>query len=183
MSGIFLVSTAVSGFWFGSLVDHNKKKTVMIISSLVSLVIYIIGFEIYQTAPADAFNHVDSVILWIFVPLLLLGVIAGNIRNIAISTLVTVLVDEKKRDKANGMVGTASGIGFLVTSVISGFLVGHSGMFLVLVLAIVATLLAILHLWLMPIKEKITNISEDTHKNVDIRGTLKAIGAVLVYLR
>ena len=29
ISGIFLVSTAGTGIWFGSLVDHHHKKTVM----------------------------------------------------------------------------------------------------------------------------------------------------------
>jgi DHA3 family multidrug efflux protein-like MFS transporter len=29
VAGIFLVATAVSGIWFGSLVDHHSKKTVM----------------------------------------------------------------------------------------------------------------------------------------------------------
>jgi DHA3 family multidrug efflux protein-like MFS transporter len=93
-------------------------------------------------APEIAFATVSSSYLWIFVSLLLLGVIAGNIRNIAMPTLVTLLVPTKERDKANGLVGTAGGIGFMVTSVISGFLVGHSGMSWVFILAIVGTFLA-----------------------------------------
>ena len=44
VSGIYLVMTASLGIWFGSLVDHNKKKTVMILSGVISLIIYIIGF-------------------------------------------------------------------------------------------------------------------------------------------
>ncbi len=50
----------------------------------------------------------------------MLGVIAGNLRGIALPTLVTLLVPENVRDRANGLVGTASGVSFLVTSVISG---------------------------------------------------------------
>ena len=60
--------------------------------------------------------------------LVMLGVIAGNIRMIALPTLVTVLIPEDRRDKANGLVGMVSGIGFLTTSVISGFLVAWGGM-------------------------------------------------------
>ena len=37
VAGIFLVTTAVSGIWFGSLVDHYRKKTVMQVSAVVSL--------------------------------------------------------------------------------------------------------------------------------------------------
>ena len=44
VSGIYLVFTAALGIWFGSLVDHNKKKNVMILSGIISLIIYIIGF-------------------------------------------------------------------------------------------------------------------------------------------
>ena len=41
------------------------------------------------------------------------------------------------RDRANGLVGTTSGVSFLVTSVISGLLVAFDGMRSVLVLALV----------------------------------------------
>src|SRR3712207_9575373 len=37
VAGIFLVATALSGIWFGSLVDHYRKKRVMQGSTLVSL--------------------------------------------------------------------------------------------------------------------------------------------------
>ena len=60
------------------------------------------------------------------------GVITGNIRSIALQTLVTVLIPEDRRDKANGLVGTTTGVSFLVTSVISGLLVAAGGMFYVL---------------------------------------------------
>ncbi|MBF6248530.1 MFS transporter, partial [Nocardia elegans] len=34
IAGIFLVATAATGVWFGSLVDHHRKKTVMQVSAL-----------------------------------------------------------------------------------------------------------------------------------------------------
>lgn len=154
ISGLYLVFTAVSGFWFGSLVDHYRKKQVMLASSVVSLLIYSICFILYITAAPNEFKNPASVTLWVFVTLLMVGVIVGNIRTIALPTLVTILIPEKRRDKANGLVGTASGISFLVTSVISGLLVGFSGMYHVLLLAIVVTLVAIFHLWIVTISEK-----------------------------
>src|SRR3990170_2442563 len=63
----------------------------------------------------------------------MIGVIVGNIRSIALPTLVTVLIPEDIRDKANGLVGMVTGIGFLTTSVISGFLVAWGGMFAVMI--------------------------------------------------
>lgn len=179
MSGIFLLTTAVTSLWFGSLVDRYKKKGLMIFSSVCSLVIYIICFGIYALAPQGTFSDISNPVLWVFVVLILMGVLVGNIRNIALPVLVTLMIPEDRRDKANGLVGTVSGIGFLVTSVISGFLVGWAGMHWVLILAIVLTAVAIIHLWFLDIKEKKLEASHDhnTHK-IDIKGTIAAIKAV-----
>nr|AIA17006.1 Major Facilitator Superfamily [uncultured bacterium] len=178
ISGIYLVLTAISGFWFGSLVDHHKKKNVMLFSSVVSLLLYIVCFVIYIIAGQGAFKDPASVTLWVFVILLMIGVIFGNIRTIALATTVTILIEEKKRDKANGLVGTASGVSFLVTSVISGLLVGLSGMFHVLLLAIFVTGATILHLLPIVIPEKHIVHTGEKPKKVDIRGTLVAVGAI-----
>jgi DHA3 family multidrug efflux protein-like MFS transporter len=83
----------------------------------------------------------------------MLGVIAGNIRSIALPTLVTVLIPEDQRDKANGLVGMVTGIGFLTTSVISGVLVAWGGMLAALGLALILTALAFGHLWFVNIDE------------------------------
>lgn len=179
IAGIYLVIVAISGFWFGSLVDRFKKKQVMLVSSAGSLVIYLIGFIIYVTAPAEAFKTPASVTLWIFAPLLLIGVIFGNIRGIALPTLVTILVPEKKRENANGLAGTAFGVSFLVTSVISGLLVGHSGMYLMLILAIAATIVTMIHLWTIPIPEKkVVHVKGSASTKVDIRGTFVVVSAI-----
>jgi MFS transporter, DHA3 family, multidrug efflux protein len=188
VSGIYLVVTAVTGIWFGSLVDHHKKKSMMLLSSIISLIVYSIAFVIYITAAPDAFKHVASVTLWTFVPLLLLGVIVGNIRNIALPTIVTLMIPEDRRDKANGLVGTASGVSFLVVSVISGFLVAAGGMYYALLLAIIMMIGTLIHLWMIEIPEKEgahANMSTEgsaqvgeQSKNIDLRGTLKVILAV-----
>jgi len=178
ISGIYLLAVALSGFWFGSLVDHYKKKYVMLLSGFVSLIIYAIGFGIYISTPAETWKDASSVILWIFVPLLLMGVIAGNIRIIALPTLVTILIPEEQRDKANGLTGTATGIAFVIVSAISGFLVGHSGMYLVLILAMVTMLISIIHLALLLIPEnEIVHLDGNSGK-LDIRGTLVIISAI-----
>jgi DHA3 family multidrug efflux protein-like MFS transporter len=178
VSGIYLVVVAVSGIWFGSLVDHNKKKNVMIASGFVSFVIYVLGFVMYISTPAETWKNATSPTLWTFVPLLLLGVIAGNLRGIALPTLVTILIPEDSRDKANGLVGTTTGIIFLITSAISGFLVAHSGMYLVLILAMIVMSLSIAHLFFTEIPEKEIVHLEGQPPKVDLRGTFALVIAI-----
>jgi MFS transporter, DHA3 family, multidrug efflux protein len=156
VSGIFLVMTALTGIWFGSLVDHHAKKTMMQVSAVVSFALYAAAFAIYQVSPHESFTDPTSVALWTLIVLLMFGVIVGNIRTIALPTLVTVLIAEETRDRANGLVGTTSGISFLVTSVISGVLVAVGGMFWVLVLALVVLAVAVVQLALVPVPERAT---------------------------
>jgi MFS transporter, DHA3 family, multidrug efflux protein len=178
ISGIWLAGTAASGFWFGSIVDHNKKKFVMLLSSVISLVTYIVAFILYTVVSDEVFTDIKNPILWVFVVVLVIGILVGNLRNIALPTLVTVLVPEENRDKANGLSGTATGVSFLITSVISGFLVGHSGMYWVLILAIVLTCAAIFHLWILEIDEKEIIHTEESPKKIDIKGTIKVLKTI-----
>lgn len=177
ISGIYLVMTASLGIWFGSLVDHNKKKNVLILSGVISLIIYIIGFIIYLIYPAETWKNPTSATLWIFNVLLLIGVIAGNIRSIAVPTLVTILIPEDERAKANGLVGTAFGIAFLICSAISGLLVGAGGMYYVLILGVVMMILSILHLWFLDVPEK-EIVHLEHQSKVDLRGTFAVVAAI-----
>jgi DHA3 family multidrug efflux protein-like MFS transporter len=179
VSGIYLVAVALSGFWFGSLVDRYKKKHVMLLSGFVSLTIYGIAFAIYLTAGPEAFKDPTSVTLWVFVPLLLGGVIAGNVRGIALPTIITLLFPEDGRDKANGLAGTATGVAFLIVSAISGFLVGLAGMYLVLILGIVMMTVSILHLFTISIPEREVLPGETQQApKLDIRGTLAIVAGI-----
>ncbi|WKZ35969.1 MAG: MFS transporter [Anaerolineales bacterium] len=177
VSGIYLVMTAGLGIWFGSLVDHNKKKNAMILSGVISLLIYIAGFVLYVSTPAEEWKNPTSVTLWILNVLLLVGVIAGNIRSIAVPTLVTILIPEDERAKANGLTGTAFGIAFLICSAISGLLVGAGGMYYVLILGIAMMLLSILHIWFVEIPEK-EIVHLEHQPKVDLRGTFAVVAAI-----
>lgn len=177
MAGIYLATVALSGFALGSLVDHHRKKKAMMISSICSLVLYLLAFLVYVNTPETVFKNPSSVMLWVFIILNLLGAIAGNIRTISLATLVTILVPEDKRDRANGMVGTTNGISFLVASIFSGLLIGFLGVFWMLVFAIGFTVLAIIHLFTVSIPEKeiVHTHGEEGVKHIDIRGTIKVI--------
>ena len=180
ISGIYLVFTAASGIWFGSLVDRHLKRAVMFGSSAVSLLLYAAALAVYLVTDPASFTDPASLALWALVLLLMAGVIVGNLRAIALSTLVTLLIPADGRDRANGLVGTVNGVSFLVTSVISGLLVGLSGMFHALLVAVVATAAVIAHLGVVRIPEDRptpTDGDADTHR-MDLRGTIAVVAAV-----
>lgn len=181
IAGIYLVLTASLGFWLGSIVDHSSKKGAMLGSSVVSAAFYAIGTVMVLMEPQGAFGDPYGPYLWTFILVVMLGVIAGNLRSIALPTLVTILVPEDRRDKANGLVGMVTGIGFLTTSVISGFLVAYAGMLGVLAAAVGATLLVIIHLALVEIAEDGVRPMAGApaeRGRIDIAGTVQVIAAV-----
>ncbi|EYC50982.1 multidrug transporter [Hylemonella gracilis str. Niagara R] len=191
IAGIYLVFTAAFGLWFGSLVDHHAKKRAMLGSSAVSFVFYALSFGVLQAAPQGVFTDPYGLWLWAFVLLVMLGVIAGNIRSIALPTLVTMLIPEDRRDRANGLVGMVTGIGFLTTSVISGFLVAHTGMFGTLLLALGLTVLAFVHLGMLKVDETPaqpldapspstaqTPPQDKPVSKIDLAGTIAVVAAV-----
>lgn len=181
MTGVFLVATSASSIWFGSIVDHNKKKNVMLLSSLATLGMFLLAFLVYLTTPEHNFSNLTNVPIWAIVFAVLGGVIAGNLRNIAVPTVTTLLIPKDQLDKANGMIGTVMGISFAVASVASGFILGFSGMYWVLFSGVILTALGILHLWFVPIPEKkiVASLNADGSKqNVDLRGTIAAIRSI-----
>lgn len=181
VAGIYLIFTAALGFWLGSIVDHNAKKLTMMVSSVVSGLFYAASLVLLLLEPEGAFKDPFGPFLWLFVLVVMMGVLAGNIRSIALPTLVTILIPEDERDKANGLVGMVSGIGFLTTSVISGFLIAYTGMLGVLTMAIGLTVLAFLHLGLVQIDEGRPVPTDDAPaepQRVDIAGTIRVIAAV-----
>ncbi len=176
MAGIFLVMAAGSGLWFGSLVDHHKKKNVMLCSSFVTLLCFIVGWIFMRVTPESAFTSITSVHLWIFVLLVLSASIVGSIYNIAIPTLVGVLVPENERDRANGLFGTVMGVSFAITSIASGVSLAFGGMQFILSVAVIGTIIAIITLSLTPLPEKeIIHTAEHGGGKVDIKGTIKVI--------
>ena len=179
VGGVFLVAAAVSSFWFGSIVDHYKKKHAMLGSSIVSLALFCLGLAVYTLSPVGAFSTVASPIFWLLVLFLLGGTVVGSIYNIAMPTLVTVLVPKDRHDRANGMLGTIMGISFAITSVASGLVLGILGMQWVLITAVVCTALAIILLAFIPVPEKkVIHAGIERPKSIDIAGTIKSMKSI-----
>lgn len=180
MAGVYTGTVALSGVFLGTLVDRFPKKRVMLGSSLTSLLLYGVAAGVYTSAPPEALTEPGSPLLWLFILLALFGALAGNVRTIALSTLVTVLVEKDVRDRANGLVGTANGVAFLAASVFSGLAVGFLGMFWTLALAVVLTTLALLHLWTVGVPHRVPEETE-AHADADrtgLRGTIAAVRGV-----
>jgi MFS transporter, DHA3 family, multidrug efflux protein len=178
MAGIYLLTVSISGFLLGSVVDRYRKQTAMMLSSICSLVAYIIAYLMFALAPSSAFAQPTSVLLWVFIILALIGAIAGNLRTIALSTLVTFLIPEASRDKANGLVGTSNGVAFLLSSIMSGLAIGFLGIYWMLVCAIGLTVLAIIHLSTLAIPEQRIVHTESHINSIDLRGTIESLSLV-----
>ena len=180
LGGTYMLLIAVCSIIFGTIVDHNKKKNVMVFSAAFTLVAFALGGLVYLLFPKEQLVDIRHIGFWLFACIILIGGVVENMRNIALSTTVTLLVPKEGRDKANGMVGTVQGVAFMVTSVFSGLSIGLLGMGWTLVLAVVLTAIALAHLVLavrIP-EEKIYHDPELAGKKVDIKGSIAAIRAV-----
>lgn len=179
IGGSYMLLVAVFSITFGTLVDHHKKKSVMAGSSVVTFGMFILAGLLYLLFPESRLVDWTGWVFWVFAGVILVGGVVENMRNIALSTTVTLLVPKDGRDKANGLVGTVQGIGFIVTSIFSGLSIGLLGMGWTLAIAIVFTALALVHLAFISIPEKgIMHDPELEGKKIDLRGSIAAIRVV-----
>ena len=114
----------------------------------------------------------------VFTLVILIGAVVENVRNIAQSTRVSILIEPERRANANGLVGMVQGIMFIVTSVLSGLSVGLLGMGWTIVAALVLTVLAFAHLYTLRMPEEARPAATDAHGGFDLRGSLAAVLAV-----
>src|SRR3546814_15363588 len=102
IGGIYLVFTAGFAIWFGSLVDHHRKKRIMLAPSAGYFVLYAGSLAAYMLAPEGALARVEGPRVWGFILLVMLAVICGNIRMIALSTQGTARAEGTGAAKAKG---------------------------------------------------------------------------------
>jgi DHA3 family multidrug efflux protein-like MFS transporter len=180
VGGVYMLFVSVASLFFGTIVDKHRKKQVMLFSAAFTLIAYLIAGAIYLLAPSEQIAHLLSPTFWLFASVILVGSVVENMRNIALSTTVTILVPKEKRANANGLVGSVAGIGFLVTSVFSGLAIGFLGMGWALVIAIAFNFIALIHLhFFVKIPEdEIVHDPELAKKKIDLKGSMAAIMAV-----
>ncbi|MGD9797415.1 MAG: MFS transporter [Acidimicrobiia bacterium] len=181
IGGAFSISAAVLGPFFGTYVDRHKKKTAMVMTTVGTTVSFAVATLVFLAVDRDDLLRLRSPWFWVLVGSTLLGSVAGQMRSIALSTCVTLLVPDDRRDRANGMVGTVTGVSFAVTSVFSGLVIGRLGMGWAYYLSVALTVASLVHLRTIEIPEPEPAPPDPDAPpvgHVDVRGALEAIHAV-----
>ena len=179
IGGSYMLLVAVFGVVFGVIVDRMKKKAVMMLSSIVTTTAYLLAGAMFLALPASALLDWGGPWFWVFAGVILIGGVVENLRNIALSTTVTLLVPADQRDRANGLVGAVQGIAFMVTSVFSGLSIGILGMGWTVAIAIAATGIALVHLLFVPIPERgVAHVEGGAPTGFGFRGVIPAVLAV-----
>ncbi|WP_434056614.1 MFS transporter [Antiquaquibacter soli] len=177
IGGAYMLFVALFSMVFGTIVDRHRKHAAMLFAGTVTLVAFSIAGGLYLVFPEEALLDLGGPWFWLFSGIILFGGVIENMRNIALSTTVTLLVPVERHANANGLVGTVQGIAFLVTSIFSGLSVGLLGMGWTLLIAIVLTALALVHLLFLRIPEEKPHVAERA-PFLDLRGSITAVRAV-----
>lgn len=180
IGGAFALSSALLGPVVGTIVDHHRKVHVMRATTASAAVCFAAATAVFLTVPADELLRLSRPWFWLLVMTTLLGSVAGQLRGVALSTCVTLLVPAERRDRANGKVGTVTGISFAITSVFSGLMIGTLGMGWAYYATLGLTVVALVDLFLIDVPEPRPerDPSGRTVPVVDVRGAIEAIAAV-----
>ncbi|MCY7288920.1 MAG: MFS transporter, partial [Cryobacterium sp.] len=154
IGGAYMLLVAVFSMAFGTIVDRHRKHLVMVFAGVVTLIAFSIGGGLYLLFPESALLDIGGPLFWLFSGIILFGAVIENMRNIALSTVVTLLIPTERHANANGLVGTVQGLAFMVTSVFSGLAIGLLGMGWALLIAISLSAAALLHLPFLSIPEQ-----------------------------
>ncbi|MFI6027953.1 MFS transporter [Amycolatopsis magusensis] len=173
----YLLFVSLFSMFFGTLVDRFRKRAVMVWATVTALAVFVLDGALFFALGERSIADLSRPWFWIFAVVMLAGAVVEQLRNIALSTTVTLLVPEKRHANANGLVGAVQGIAMLVTSVFSGLSIGFLGMGWTLVIGISAFALTLLHLLALRIPEREVGHAGRPSKWVDIRGGRAAVAA------
>ena len=177
IGGAYMLLVALCSMAFGTIVDRHRKHLVMVFAGAVTLTAFSIAFGFYTAFPESTLLDLGGPMFWLFSGVILFGAVIENMRNIALSTTVTLLIPVDRHANANGLVGTVQGLAFMVTSVFSGLAIGLLGMGWTLVIAIVLSAAALAHLLFLRIPEAQPEHDGERRPLVDLRGSITAVRA------
>ncbi|TDN44226.1 DHA3 family multidrug efflux protein-like MFS transporter [Curtobacterium flaccumfaciens] len=178
IGGTYMLFVAFFGILFGSIVDRHRKHRAMVLSGVITLVAFSVAAVVYLAAGQDDVADLGRPWFWVFAAVVLAGSVVENLRNVALSTTVTLLVPVERHANANGLVGTVQGVAFIVTSVFSGLAIGLLGMGGTLVIALVLTAAAFVHLLTIRIPEAEPVREPGRVRVFDLAGSLRTVRAV-----
>jgi DHA3 family multidrug efflux protein-like MFS transporter len=178
VGGAYMLLIAIFSIVFGTIVDRHRKRAVFVFSSAITTVAFVLAWLIFLWQPERALLDFGGPWFWLFAGIILLGAVVEQMRSIALSTTVTLLVPVERHANANGMVGTVQGLAFLVTSVFSGLSVGFLGMGGTLLIAVGLTVVSLVHILFIRIPEEQPQHDPDAPSAMDLRGSIRAIRAV-----
>lgn len=178
VGGAYMLLIALSSISFGTFVDRYRKLAVMRFAAVFTLGMFALSGVVFLLVPGPRLLDLAQPWFWIFTLVILIGAVVENLRNIALSTTVTILIEPDRRANANGMVGMVQGLMFLVTSVLSGLSVGLLGMGWTIAVAIALTAVALAHLLTLRMPEEVRAAASDAQGGFDVRGALAAVLAI-----
>jgi DHA3 family multidrug efflux protein-like MFS transporter len=153
IGGAFSITAAVVSPAFGTYVDRHRRHHALVVTTALSTACFAAATAVFVTVDSTELLQLTSPWFWILVSSTLLGSVAGQMRGIVLSTCVTLLVPEPERDRANGKVGTITGVSFAITSVFSGLVIGGLGMGWAYYAAVVLNAAALVHVRTIVIDE------------------------------
>ncbi|MEU5873974.1 MFS transporter [Glycomyces sp. NPDC047369] len=174
----YMIFVSLFGMFFGTLVDRFLKKAVMVWATLAALAVFVLDAAFFFAVGEERMRDLSLPWFWIFTVVMLAGAVVEQLRGIALSTTVTLLVPADRHANANGLVGTVQGVAMLVTSVFSGLAIGFLGMGWTLLIGIAALALTLVHLVPLAIPEERKDAAEAPGSLVDLRGGWLAVRAV-----
>lgn len=177
VGGAYMLLVSVFGLFFGVLVDRYKKHAVMVVSAVATLAFFALAMVMFAVLPTPLLLDLTRPWFWVFSVVILLGAVIEQLRNIALSTTVTLLVPAEGRAKANGLVGSVQGLAFLVTSVFSGLAIGLVGMAGTLLMALLATAVMLVHLLTIDIPEPVVVRGAESTTVGELRQGIAAVRA------
>lgn len=178
IGGAFMLLIAVFSMVFGTIVDNHRKKPVFVFSAMITATTFSLAGLIYLWLPTEDILDVGGWQFWLFCLVILFGSIVEQMRGIALSTTVTLLIPVERHANANGLVGTVQGIAFIITSVFSGLAIGWLGMGWTLAISIVMVVLTMLHLLQISIPEDEPVKEEGRTKTSDLRLGFSTVMAI-----
>ena len=178
VGGAYMLLIAVTSISFGTFVDRYRKLAVMRFAATFTLLMFVLSGVVFLLTPARDLLDLGQPWFWLFTLIILVGAVVENLRNVALSTTVTILIEPDRHANANGLVGMVQGIAFIVTSALSGLSVGLLGMGWTVAVAVVLTALAFAHLLTLRMPEETRVAATDAHGGFDLRGSFAAVLAV-----